>query len=310
MPNYELVISSVAVPSKKRRKLPPKSREFAVPLVAYVRADAWWSGGITAISMVRPIWMLLAGTEAAMRAVVANLRLGRRAEIRPHTDTLHWEAPPNQQVELLRSAQYTFPTVRVTGDKSGTTVCTTAMLPQLQSIHPGMIDPAMLGFVALAPQWWLTQQEVQLRADPALCQAVQTHAQRLGLYQQPRGVGAPPWTAAEVLGLLANAIYCTTFIERRTTRPLVADPAFLLQIFLAGLQQGILSVPRIDTLRGQAGTPPDDGWEWARHPDHSSFRAFNLPPAGIPMPIACLCAQAEMDRFLAGEVERYFAARP
>jgi hypothetical protein len=111
-------------------------------------------------------------------------------------------------------------------------------------------------------------------------------------------------------------VHCVTFIERRTTRPLPPTPAFALQLFLAGLQRGILTVatPTEPGQRapGRSGAEPSnttDRWAWARHPEIGAFAECQTATVGLAPPVACRCTHDALDAFLAAEVERYFAAQ-
>jgi hypothetical protein len=218
-------------------------------------------------------------------------------------------------LELLKSAGYRMLWQRLVGGPDGPLAIVTAYLPELFVLDPGLIDPAGVQFVALTPQWWAQQQLAQLRADAPAWDALQTHVAAL-TRMGPLGPSEPESSREELLALVAQAVHCVAFIERRTTRPLPPTPAFALQLFLAGLQRGILTVAA-PTEPGQrasgrsAGDPADpaDRWAWARHPEVGALAECQTATVGLAPPVACRCPHATLDTFLAAEVERYFAAQ-
>jgi hypothetical protein len=258
---------------------------------------------------------MLAGTERSIRPVIANLQTGHRAMLRRYHDSLGCDTPPVAHLELLKSAGYRMLWQRLVGGPDGPLAIVTAYLPELFVLDPGLIDPIGVQFVALTPQWWAQQQLAQLRADTPAWNAIQKHMgalARMGLLV-PSGQAE---SADALLDHVAQAVHCVTFIERRTTRPLPPTPAFALQLFLAGLQRGILTVAT-PTEPGQRApsrsttdpSDPTDLWAWARHPEIGAFAECQTAPVGLAPPVACRCTHATLDAFLAAEVERYFAAQ-
>jgi hypothetical protein len=317
MPSYELIIEPAA-PSQKRTRparAPAKTRQFRAQYLAHIVANDWWSGGQAITETTRPVWLMLAGTERAIRPVIANLQTGHRAMLRRYHDSLGYDTASVAHLELLKSAGYRMLWQRLVGGPDGPLATVTAYLPELFVLDPGLIDPAGVQFVALTPQWWAQQQLAQLRADTPAWHAIQKHIEALARMGPlvPRGQAD---SVDALLDHVAQAVHSVTFIERRTTRPLPPTPAFALQLFLAGLQREILTVaaPTEPGQRAPSRSPtdppdPTDRWAWARHLEIGAFAECQTATVGLAPPVGCRCTHATLDAFLAAEVERYFAAQ-
>lgn len=128
-----------------------KSRSFTVCQVCRITADDLWPGGAADTPTLRPIWLQLLGSNAAMQSFVANLRQGRPAQVGAGRH------PP--RIELLRSAGYAYHWQR--GARG---VVVTAYLPGLVALDPGMIDAQRCAFVCLTPRWWVARHGPQAEA--------------------------------------------------------------------------------------------------------------------------------------------------
>lgn len=191
-----------------------KTRSFKAMLLAHVEADALWSGGLTDTETIRPVWMILAGTDNELRPFVANLQTGRKAERLKGT---HWKKV-DSRFETLKSAGYQFSWQR-TSHGSAVTV----FLPDLFRLDPGMVDPKGASFVLLPAKSWLQQPR-----DPLVLE----HLTRTGGCTESLEI---PW----VLGL---APIFVAYLDRRTRCPIIADPRFFAQILHAALSQGLASL--------------------------------------------------------------------
>jgi hypothetical protein len=169
-----------------------------------------------------------------------------------------------------------------------------------------MIDPEGIAFVALTPTWWAAREAAILRQDAATCTAIVRHMTALAEGRKDAWRG---WDSETLLDCVPQAVHCVSFIERRTTRPLVSTPAFSLQLFVAGLDEGLWTLPH-PTAAGQARPvgAPDDAWRWARHPGTTPVVAYGTDAAGLEPIVACRTTHAALDSFLADQVTRYFAA--
>jgi len=325
MPSLEAIIEPKAPktppkPSTRRKpaKAPPaKTRRFGAALVGYIAANDWWFGGAAAAENIRPIYATFAAGEGAMRPFLANLRLGLRAVVQPYHDPLQWGNAPSGYLELLRSGGYQALEQRVGSGPDGPLLLSTLYLPAVCTLDPGLIDPAAVAFVALTPQWWIRTQQALFYADRAAVAAVAAHIQALGLLDAPRPAGGPRWTLDELLALVPQAVHTVTYLERRTTRPLLNTAAFALQLWLAGLERGLFTLahPVAAGTRTPLYRPgqsdPADRWHWARHttPRYQTFWAYGVADLGLAEPVACHTTHALVDTFLAAQVQRYFAAQ-
>jgi hypothetical protein len=255
---------------------------------------------------VRPIWLMFAATERAARPFVANLQTGHRAAVVAAASTPYGSPRPIAHFELLKSAGYKFVWQRITGRQDGPLALVTAYLPDLFILDPGMIDPEGIQFIALTPTWWAEQEYAGLRQDPAACAAIQAHSTNLGSQFAARR----RFTPDKLLRLVPQAVHCGSFLERRTPRPLVSSLAFYLQLFLAGLENGILTLAHRTRAGDHQPIRDDtDRWAWARHTTAPPVTACNLSTVGLELPAACKVSHEQLDQFLADQVRRYFAAQ-
>ena len=133
-----------------------KSRTFSANVVAMIQAPRASSMDFSA-SDRRPVYLALSGSESALRAVVANLRTGRRASVGEGTrTTLHVKYPKRNPLrwDIQEIANRRF--------------LATAYEAPLFDLDPGLIDPARVRCLYAPPAWWVADQE-----DPR--QAVATY---------------------------------------------------------------------------------------------------------------------------------------
>ncbi len=311
MESYQLIIEPKTPAQAARRCRPlPKTRRFQVTYLAHLCANAWWSGGQSAADATRPVWLLIAATERAARPFVANLQTGHRAALVPYRPDQTFIPSPLAQMELLKSAGYRFLWQRLNGGPDGPLALVTAYLPDLFVLDPGLIDPAGVAFLALTPTWWAAREAAILHQDTATCTAIAQHLRALKRRADQRD-GWRSWAPDRLLALVPQAVHCVSFLERRTTRPLVSTPAFALQLFLAGLEQGLLTLAQpAEPGHAYPRPAPEDEWGWARHPGSTPATAYGLTAAGLEPVVACRTTHEALDAFLAAEVERYFAIQP
>jgi hypothetical protein len=310
MESYQLEIEpKTPAQTARRSRHPPKTRRFQVTYLAHLCANAWWSGGQAAADATRPVWLLVAATERAARPFVANLQTGHRAVLVPYRPDQTFTPSPLAQMELLKSAGYRFLWQRLTGGPDGPLALVTAYLPDLFMLDPGLIDPTGVAFLALTPTWWAEREAAILRQDVTTCTTITQHMGTLQRQSSNQG-GWRGWAPDRLLTLVPQAVHCTSFLERRTSRPLVSTPAFALQLFLAGLEKGLLTLPQpAEPGRAYPRPAPEDEWSWARHPGSTPVTAYGLTAAGLEPVVACRTTHEALDAFLAAEVEQYFAVQ-
>ncbi len=310
MESYELVIEpKTSTAPTRRRRAPAKTRAFRVVYLAHLCANAWWPGGQAAADTTRPVWLMFTASERAARPFVANLQTGHRAALVPYRPNGYSPAPV-ATLELLKSAGYKFLWQRLVGGAEGPLALVTAYLPDLFVLDPGLIDPTGVRFLALTPTWWAAREAAALAAEPVASTALLAHLRALA---GRAGSGAwRAWSQADWLRLVPQAVHAMSYVERRTPRPLVSTPAFMTQIFLAGLETGLwtLAVPAGAGERGPRRDPDlTDRWAWARGGSDSPAVEYQTGAVGLEPPVACRTTHAALDTFLAAEVERYFAVQ-
>lgn len=286
-----------AAGATRRRRTAAKSRRFKAELIAYVEADGLWKGGEASTQHIRPVWLMVAGTDQEMPAFAANLRAGRKAElVKDHANS----SSSATCLELLRSAGYRYTWQYLSLDNLRCAVLT-AYLPELCQFDPGLVDPALVAFVMLPPRWWVEEQRATLVADTALCAELLAHADRLGLTHTTRW--GHVFNPDEVLALAPVATLFAGYLDRRTSKPLPPDAAFALHLYLHALRAGVAGLSRpSDTRR----LPADEPWAWARALPTAYEEAWT-EQAGLLPGLACLVTRTDLDTFLAQQVQAYVA---
>ena len=248
-----------------------KGRTFEAILLAHVEADRLWDGGSTSPDAIRPVWMMVGGSESEVKAFTANLRCGKKAILGNATHYRRKE----QEYEILRSAGY-----QVTFQKVTSGMVATLHLPELFRLDPGMVDPEGVRFCILPPAEWTRSQSF----DPA----VVTHVQALG-FDKP---------AEEIVSMIPLAALFCAYLDRRTHCPLVSDMRFYLQIFLSALNQGIASWST-DPQAYYRDSP------WGCH-KHLGFKETDTSVVGLLPGVACMASHENLETFLAEQVDVYF----
>ena len=248
-----------------------KGRSFKAWNVATVQADSLFPEGETG-KCIRPIWAMFAGSESELKAFVANLLLGRKAE-----PANRWgRQGDSNRLEFLRSLGYQVFWQR---EEEGSLV--TIYHPELFRLDPGMIDPEGIRFVMLVPGEWSRQQELDT-------ERVVAHA-----------LSIPDLQVSEELArsLVAPAYLFGAYLDRRTQCPLIADGRFYLQLLCFGLQLGFVSFAG-DSL----GYHPRD---WGYNP-RFRFQSHGLTEAGVVTALAMSVSHETFQGFLAEQIAVYF----
>lgn len=250
-----------------------KSRSFRAPVLAEVFADTLVPGANGATT-ARPAWMMLATSTAEAGPFVANLRLGRKAEV---AGTGRGRSAA-ERYELLRSLGYAF-----AGQRHAEGAVVTAYLPDLFALDPGMVDTTGARFIVLAERRWL---------------------ERGAMIEDPAGVAAElgheiDEALARDLALVAP-LFCA-YLDRRTRAPLVPSARFYFRVLLACLRDGAASLP---TTRG--GYMRETGFG-----QHSRFalHASDIDAVGLLPPIAFDAKHDAIEALLADEAREHFGIR-
>lgn len=260
-----------------------KSRQFAATYLSSIRADMLWDGGRTDTGKVgRPVYLAIAGTDMALRPFIANLRMGRRADIiKPGYRS--YDEP--SAVALLKSVKYDTATQR-----HGEVTILEFMHPDIWPVEPGMVEPDRVSFLSVAPGWWHARQMEVLAADREMTGRILGHAHRAGL---PDGMGAQ-FTDEQLLDHVPDAARFIQYLDRRTRRPIPNDPAFYLQAYLMALGHGWASRAKNDYSSA-----------WGVHRWAAGFVEFETARMGLRPGIVFHRSVEETDEFLAGQVKHY-----
>ncbi len=252
-----------------------KGRSFRATCVTAVIADALFpeGGGAT----IRPVWAMFAGSDAELRPFAANLKLGRKAE--RDTQSYSRRGGDSERYEFLKSIGYHMAWQR---EAEGSLV--TLYHPDLFRLDPGMVDPRGLNFVMLVPKDWAAQQRLDVQ------QPVQ-HVLRSGI--------KCPLSAKTLEAWVPTAYLFAAYVDRRTRCPLIADGRFYLQLLIAALQKGMVSLPGGD-LRYHHSR--DD---WGYNPK-LAFATDGLEGVGISHALAAKADHVDFEAFLAEQVQLFF----
>lgn len=171
-----------------------KGRVFQSFLLNYVTADFAWDCGSSSTS--RPVYLAYTASDREAQAFTANLRTGRAAFVKNeygHGDT---------KIEFLKTSGHRFVTRRC--PRSGGALVT-AYLPELFELDPGLVGERVR-FVFAPASWWV---EREVEAPPLR--------------------SFPPDERRE----LVVAASFAAFLDRRTPLPILNDPRFHRQLYLA-----------------------------------------------------------------------------
>jgi hypothetical protein len=131
----------------RRRGEGGKTRAFSVHLMGYATADALWESGGGSGSPLRPVWLAFVGTDAACRAVAANLRSGRTA------------TAGGERFGMPKKIRF-----RWLAQRGAEATITVAYLPELFGLEPAGTAPVVRFVLAPSRRWLLAQAE-QLRGE-------------------------------------------------------------------------------------------------------------------------------------------------
>lgn len=185
-----------------------KGRSFQATMVASMTANHLWEQGRSG-NDERPVWAVLAGTDAALRSFVANLQAGRKAEV----DNGRYSRRGAEKIEFLKTSRFTYLWSR---QAAGTMV--TVYHPGLFSMDPGMVDPKGVAFICAPPQAWVEAQRID--AAPII-----QHLRQLG----------SKLADEDIVDALPMAYLWCVYLDRRTRFPLINDGRFYAQLFFSAI---------------------------------------------------------------------------
>ena len=282
----------LTIESKQKTKR-GKTRAFSATMLGCVVADPLWPGGQTATNATRPVYTVIAGTEASLRPFLANVRKGRKAALRD-SESRGWSRSPNWY-EWLKTAGYSYLWQR--GRQYHTV---TVFLPGLFQVDPGMIDPERCEFLSMPPLWWVEKQSAVIRENTAVRRQVLDHARRLRLGETQNALSIPPLDEATIMQFAPLAAHFVMMLDRRTRKPIIGNLGFCLQLYLAALKSGLA------TFNKDADRSPHLSFGYhLNYRNEDMFMAVERERVGLAMPVMFRAAQADVDALLTGQIRLY-----
>jgi len=254
-----------------------KSREFSATLLSYVEADPLWEAGRNSGDTIRPLWMMLCGSEQELRAFVANLRTGRKATFGNKQGYSSYRYGKQERFEILRSANF-----QVSWQKEVEGSIVTLYHPELFQIDPGLVDETHIQFVLLPTKAWYAAQGI----DTA---PIVRHLERCGYESEGN----------ELHSLAVTSYLFATYLDRRTRCPLVADGRFYAQLMLSCLSEGLASFRITDRHAFYR-----EEQEFGVHRRQNYFE-FDTSDVGLLSGIAMSADHIQFEKLLAREVGTY-----
>jgi hypothetical protein len=252
-----------------------KGRSFRATLLAYATSKSLWAAG--SHDNVRPIFAMLATTDAESLPFIRNLQAGRKATMLNDDRNAKKET-----FECLKSANYAYEAQR---HPEG--VVWTVYLPELYRVDPGMVDPAAVRFaMAPAAKWLASVDESTARWLAGLYRsdekwrAAEEHAKRLAICQYVTRLAS---------------VFCER-LDTRTRCPLIPDARFYALVLAAMLDAGQATLARKDTYGSDR--------EWA----HSGCNFVEWGDVGLMPGIAVSTTHALLEPLLAACVKTYEAS--
>jgi len=274
----ELVIT----PPERKDGKESKGRAFRAFHLAHLKADALWEGGMTETEAIRPVWLMVGGSETEIRPFVTNLMLGKKADMPGRFRS------EGKRFELLKSAGYQYIWQRIPekgpDGRVDVKAIVMAFLPDLFRMDLGMVDPEGVNFCLLPTNEWVGQSTID--PNPSVVH-VRTAFGKVGI----------PIPDDDLRQLVPTAILFCAFLDRRTRCPLIADTCFYLQLFCSALAQGIAGWTRGDAHN-----------TWGRHAN-LYLEEVGIEDVRIGLGVACKATHGELETFLAEQVKIYFEVK-
>lgn len=267
MSNKSIVISSEGS---------EKGRSFRAELLAYATANSLWEIGAGAEhDKIRPVYALLACAEAEASAVIANLRMGRKAKISDSSSSL------SQEIEFLKSAKYEFKAQRFAEG-----VIVQVYQHDMLRFDLAMVDAERVSFILLPSIADLAP------VSEVAVQHVKRWAERL------RQTRTTIPNEADISAIVSLSYLWAKQVFTRARGPIPKDVRFFSQALAAMLDQGAATF----------ATPKSYGWQssgFGRR-DHFGFDTWGLDRVGMG-PALCIHAKHnDVDALLAEQVAIYY----
>lgn len=263
---YQCVIATEE-PTKKGEK--SKGRSFTFSVLGAVQADPWWASGSGGVNL-RPAFLAIGASEGEIRAVVANLRMGKEAQFVGASPTRR-----DATLEFLKSHKHSLAFQRL---RSGVVATFTA--PDIFNVNPGMVEPSGIKFITMVTPKDL---EVPWDKDAAFATVCK--------YADQESAKAPYRYDADVFWFkrfIPYAPYVIQQLDARSRAPLLADPSFYALLLYFMVREGM------------AGVSSADSWESRRVKGiMGSLYAYNMESLGFAPPMGVRCSHEDFEALLA-----------
>lgn len=244
-----------------------KGRAFSATMLNCIVANQFWpEGKINETKVSRPVYASFAGTEAELRAFIANLRSGRKAQS-ANSSSYRWN---HNTFEFLRSIKYRF----LWQKHQEGSICT-VFLPDLFIIDPGIIESDEIKFIMLPTLETIQNQVITI-----------SHPETISYYEKYHKNYGP--------NEVALATLFSIMLSRRISLPYPADPKFFLQLYWACQERGI--------LKSLLSRSSRDSY---RELIHAEARGM-YQELGFYEPMAFLAEQSTFRELLVNEVSSFF----
>lgn len=253
-----------------------KGRSFGGYLAAYIAADGLWAGGEANTENLRPVWAVVMSSEAEIRPLVANLRMGKKAVFGNGERPRYGRRGGGEKLEFLKSAKFS-----ALQQRSAHGVAMTLYLHDLFTLDPGMVDPEGVKFVLALPAADVARQVWDR-------EAARKHVERMTGRALPAGLDP----------LVDLAPYFAAYLERRSRYPWPSDTRFYLQLLYTCLDLGLASLDAEEPSYGRDRV-------WGNHATHG-LDTHGLEKLGFTPAIAFKASHEDIMKVLGEAVSVYF----
>jgi hypothetical protein len=215
-----------------------KGRSFRGTLLAHAACSRLWLGGDK--STLRPIWAMVATSDAEAFPFVRNLQLGHKAQMFGDRGS-----KADQQFDCLKSAGYDMkPQRHVVGHEEDgrpvVAVAWTIYLPEAYRVDPGMVDPEQVKFALMPSTEWAPTTNEQIATR--LADLYRSHD--FNDWQISRGADREEYNRR--LGIMRYVVRVAPLfadrLDRRTMCPLIPELGFYALVLAAMLDRQYVSL--------------------------------------------------------------------
>ncbi len=189
--------------------------------------------------LVTPAMALLTGDEASLRAVVANLRQGRKLWLTDRQRSSRASKNPYPSLEFPKSAKFKFLWQH---HDEGSIV--QIYNPDLIDQDSGMVDSDSIRFIAPVIKHWADEQRPLIeKNDPHLFKWAKS---RLEQYWTRSSYNEEVWDRRANSLVYAATTFCL-YADRRSRVPIMPSLRFQVTLFLECLKAGVVRYPGNET---------------------------------------------------------------